>query len=288
MENALNDMAKLAIKGHQTRGKEVIEILKKLGGRKAGYSGRNFQYYYYIDNFGNIMGTTELPNDIIFKVFTLEEFLEKFPYKVGDKVRIPDYESEIRISSMHWDGFNVQYEVVTDEIEWYSTEELNDFNEPSKEETMEKEISGAIVDRFICLEGYDFYDDKGNIINTKEIIMKKKKPKYPKTYEECCKVLQMPKDESYIDIDVPLSYNKVLKAFTQLLICRDAYWKIAGDWKPNFNDETIKFVITNYRGDVYTSIINNYNRILSFPTEEMRDAFYENFKELIEECKELL
>ena len=28
--------------------------------------------------------------------------------------------------------------------------------------------------------------------------------------------------------------------------------------------------------------------ILEFPTEEMRDAFYENFKELINECKELL
>ena len=27
---------------------------------------------------------------------------------------------------------------------------------------------------------------------------------------------------------------------------------------------------------------------LSFPTEEMRDAFYENFKDLIEQCKELL
>ena len=161
-------------------------------------------------------------------------------------------------------------------------------NKIIKEETMEKEISGAIVDRFICLEGYDFYDDKGNIINTKEITMKKKKPKYPKIYEECCEVLQMPKDESYIDIDVPLSYNKVLKAFTQLLICRDAYWKIAGNWKPNFNDETIKFIITNYRGVVYTTTVSNYNRILVFPTEEMRDAFYGNFKELIEECKELL
>ena len=30
------------------------------------------------------------------------------------------------------------------------------------------------------------------------------------------------------------------------------------------------------------------NKILAFPTEEMRDAFYENFKDLIEQCKELL
>ena len=32
----------------------------------------------------------------------------------------------------------------------------------------------------------------------------------------------------------------------------------------------------------------NEGAILSFPTEEMRDAFYENFKEQIEVCKEFL
>ena len=30
------------------------------------------------------------------------------------------------------------------------------------------------------------------------------------------------------------------------------------------------------------------NHTLVFPTEEMRDAFYENFKDLIEQCKKLL
>ena len=30
------------------------------------------------------------------------------------------------------------------------------------------------------------------------------------------------------------------------------------------------------------------NCILVFPFEEMRDVFYENFKDLIEQCKELL
>ena len=34
------------------------------------------------------------------------------------------------------------------------------------------------------------------------------------------------------------------------------------------------------------TIINS--ALFVFPTAEMRDAFYENFKELIEQCKELL
>jgi len=35
-------------------------------------------------------------------------------------------------------------------------------------------------------------------------------------------------------------------------------------------------------------ILKVTNKILVFPTVEMRDAFYENFNELIEKCKKLL
>ena len=150
---------------------------------------------------------------------------------------------------------------------------------------MEKEISGTIVDRFICLEGYNFYDDKGNIIDTKEITMKKQS-KYPKTYEECLEILGY-----NIAHTIPMNHGHkgfLFIRFQRLLICRDAYWKMAGDWKPNFNDNEGKYVIAYCYGKVYTTMTTNYNRILVFPTEEMRDDFYENFKELIEECKELL
>ena len=176
-------MAKLAIKGHATKGDEVIEILGILGGSNAfGHIGNNPRAIYYIDEtYKNFITCSETKKVCDCVIFTLEEFLEKFPYKVGDKVRIPEYESEVPILSMNWNGYEVQYELFTDETEWYYAKELNEYNEPNKEETMEKEISSAIVNRFICLEGYDFYDDKGNIIDTKEITMKKKKPKYPKT-----------------------------------------------------------------------------------------------------------
>jgi hypothetical protein len=127
----------------------------------------------------------------------------------------------------------------------------------------------------------------------------KKKPKYPKTYEECCDVLNIPNDERYIDIDIPVGYNKLLSAFTELLIRRDAYWKIAGEelglnkpWEPKFG-KYIHYSINFYLyKDSFVLHKGEYhspdNRILVFPTEEMRDAFYENFKDLIEYCKELL
>jgi hypothetical protein len=92
-------------------------------------------------------------------------------------------------------------------------------------------------------------------------------------------------------------YNcELLKKFGELLICRDAYWKIAGEemglgkpWEPDWSTECdIKYVIEVYRNNARTNSQGYSNTILAFPTIEMRNAFYENFKELIAECKYLL
>lgn len=269
-------MANLAIKGHRIQGDKVIKLLEILGGKNNHhYLGHNDLWVYYINKEGCITLDFDVSK---FSVFTLEDFLEKFPYKVGDKVLY--HQTYAVINKMKWNGEEIEYVVECKKELWETT---IFYLEPYKEETMEKEISGAIIDRFICLEGYDFYDDKGNIIDTKEITMKKKKPKYPKTYEECCRVIR------HTTIDEVRGYKSdIIEAFQQLLICRDAYWKIAGDWKPDITNDEGKFVIAYCYGKVYTTMTTNYNRILVFPTEEMCDAFYENFKKLIEECKELL
>ena len=54
-------------------------------------------------------------------------------------------------------------------------------------------------------------------------------------------------------------------------------------------EEVLHFTLAAYRsGFIQKEEIRYRNAILTFPTEEMRNAFYENFKELIEICKELL
>jgi hypothetical protein len=233
-----------------------------------------------------IIGT--YPNSSISQIYTIEEFLETFPYKVGDKVqrkRATSCGTAYEIEQIKWEDNQVKY-IICD-LYWknckctVTSEDL----QPYKEETMEKEISGAIVDRFICLEGYDFYDDKGNIIETKEITMKKKQPKYPKTYEECCEVLGYEPDRQTVT-----GYDaELIENLQTLKLCRDAYWKIEGDWKPDWSDyENIKYIVGGYDGGTGKDQNHHIHKILAFPTAEMRDAFYENFKELIEECKELL
>ena len=41
-------------------------------------------------------------------------------------------------------------------------------------------------------------------------------------------------------------------------------------------------------GEFITTSKIRGQQILTFPTKDMQDAFYENFKDLIEQCKELL
>ena len=127
------------------------------------------------------------------------------------------------------------------------------------------------------------------------------KPEYPKTYEECCEMLGS--DPSRIIVlsnrkDIIHEKNKhcyEMYNLYQLLICRDAYWKIAGEqkglgkpWEPDFSDDSPKYNIFNYENEITLSDNKWSSRILAFPTIEMRNAFYENFKYLIELCKELL
>lgn len=111
---------------------------------------------------------------------------------------------------------------------------------------------------------------------------------YPKTYEECCEVLDIIDNRS-----IWHGYRSVqLKIFQKLLICRDVYWKIAGEemglgkpWEPDGNPV---YAITRNDGCIVEIETGGNDEVFEFPTRKMRDAFYEAFKELIEQCKELL
>ena len=145
-----------------------------------------------------------------------------------------------------------------------------------------------------CPNGYIFKDENGNIINATKIVLEKKKKEYPKTYEECCKVI-----DYALEGETIIGYKaSLLRSLQKLLICRDAYWKIAGEemglgkpWEPDWDDDEWPDMYYISWSGKYLDKEKGYpccNMILIFPTEEMRDAFYENFKELIEQCKELL
>ena len=299
---------KLAIAGHATRGKEVIEIFLMLGGKNIhNLKGINDEYYY-IDNDGFIDSELDyIENwEEKFALFTLEEFLEKFPYIVGDKVKVP-YEDgritgnelyEYKILKIKWNYLEstIKYGLPTGDeqrIEYYSTDNLNIWN---KKETMEEIIKIDIP------KGYEFagVDD-----NARQVVFTKIQPEYPKTYEECCKLLDICPNGSIVYAgnwvyggDYLEKHLEKIKNFQKLLICRDAYWKIAGEqmglgkpWEPDWDDKNeFKYGLYHFRNGIMRdgSCINP--TLLAFPTEEMRDVFLdsEEIAQLIENCKEFL
>ena len=80
-------MKRIAIKGHPTRGKEIIQILESLGGKNNNkFYGDGTLTYYFINKDNNISWFVKgSSND--YKCYTLEEFEKEFPFKIGDKVR---------------------------------------------------------------------------------------------------------------------------------------------------------------------------------------------------------
>ena len=149
-------------------------------------------------------------------------------------------------------------------------------------------------------DGYVFKDENGNVINTTKITIGKKKREYPKTYEECCKILDFCGEyffTTYEDgIHFPGEENniyQILKStsiLTKLLICRNAYWKIAGEemelgksWEPDYNDFNKTSSMYCLCGKFGLSVINPFQFV--FPSKEMRDEFAENFKKDIDSCK---
>ena len=377
---------KLAIKGHATRGKEVIELLEMMGGCADELidNGIDEKYAYFIvKDENNVIDAFPIADkngvDFDTRIFTLEEFLEKYPFKVGDKAVYEDDNDIVVINEIKWDdnvgdifcnvkridendcflcppellkpyketletkvfGYRIGDVIFTNDTGWIRiTKKLWDcfveehvyegfgvINGHEYKDIRHHNVTGKLqlghlknckdVDDVRCVNAIiddvminqitnkvslikfkpDVCDDKIElqledydieVIDGKTYAVRKK-PKYPKTYKECLIITSYDKEERILYL---------LEKFKQLLICRNVYWKIAGEemgldgpWKPDYKNPDI---------DLYV-IINTYNRVekekygygfphcvLTFPTEEMRDAFYENFKKEIEECKELL
>ena len=354
---------KLAILGHKTRGNEVIELLKMIGGKICTFDYDFDGYAYYIDTSNMIICSNENTikrNLDKYQLFTLEEFWEKYPFKIGDKVIDTVDGCHGIVEEMKWDEglSDMKYRVSFRNgvcVRWYVNDSIN-FYKIKKDENLEEALSSQDIDEVVdnlekisiknhkmgpksklpskyyedkmeetqskrdidksefiikhmilpnkiddkleyeIIDGYEF--DK---VDNNKIIFKPIKPKYPKTYKECCGIVNAcPTISISYDSNEDMLYNDevdlTLLALRKLFICRNAYWKIAGEemgldkpWKPDWcNEDKLKYCIECSYGTIDKTVEIVWNCILSFPTEEMRDAFYENFKDLIEQCKELL
>ena len=236
--------------------------------------------------------------------------MREMKYKAGDKVRIKSLdwykEQDGLIPSWLCPCCGRVMTITVAYIQGYAVEEVQGvlFKDSMIEGLAEgpaisPDAEGR-VNEFVRPDGYEFRDENGNAICATKIVLEKKKKEYPKTYKECCKVLGIEGNLLLISTKYITDYERglwnLMGQLHGLIICRDAYWKIAGEemglgkpWEPDWTkaDER-KYCIVNTEGNITKWVQKTTNKILAFPTEEMRDAFYENFKELIESVKELL
>ncbi len=138
-------------------------------------------------------------------------------------------------------------------------------------------------------------------IDGDSIFIRRCDPKFPKSWTKCLKLMHngeyISSDSTIEDITafkittlkelntVPKGYGNPLLALMQLLVCREVYRQ---GWKPDWGNDCIKYCIILHGKNIAPEISINTSFMLSFQTKEIRDKFFDNFRNLIEEAKELI
>ena len=288
---------KIAIKGHESRGKEVIQILESLGGKNSiPLEGTNQHSYYGIWE-NHIIALSNLTKC---KLYTLEEFEKEFPFKVGDKVI--DHEGDVAIIT----GFAYIEEKLGYSLQYKNGRgtATSGILKPYKEMKEERNITLTLD------KAKEWYKKGGEL---KEIALQAfseeelTKVELPKSWEEFCKNYPIRGEVFYIDIasdiqvlpscatdfrDVVADRNicpskksaEAHLAMMQLEQLRNCWWD---DWKPIWGISQ-KWSIRLFNGIPSLGITTNISKFLTFPTREMAEEFLKCFRDLIEKAGDLI
>ena len=150
---------------------------------------------------------------------------------------------------------------------------------------------------------------KGYVYDPNDLrVIYKKEKGLPKTWEEFCENNLIKPEEYFVStasnitsaydgelrkrgshMDANLlpseEYAEAMLALCKLIQLRDCYNK---GWKPDWSDKSEKHCIFYNKGNVELFVRNSWSCILVFKSRELRNKFYNNFKDLIEQAKLLL
>ena len=166
----------------------------------------------------------------------------------------------------------------------------------------DNEKKGTIAEMYACAN-----DELKKVIESKfskeELGIKKE---LPNSWEEFVEQNEIKNTESYItdlsDIcnvdkdrvrlsseDRNILPNKetaeAFLALMQLIQLRDCY---RDGWKPDWSEGSVKYSIVNYNGKIDMKENISNSRLLSFPTPNLRNKFFSNFRDLIKTAIELI
>lgn len=308
----------IAFKGNRERSVDIIAILKMLGGCESGYNVITEPYYYYIE-FGNITGTSQLDEHKKWRVYTIEEFEFKYPYKTGDKVWVDFLHEPQIIKYMKWNGEEIVYAITGSNQRVYCNElkkyipETN-VVEIQESETVKKPKTQIEIDTWFkhnAIKNATQLLDVEKILNEDNLVLPDtvtiskngissiefikwyEKINYPETIEQCFEIMNLNTSNTLIFENKVYNKHDItaeiqLYRLYQLMVCRNAYWKICGDWKPDWNKINDKYCIYRVSEKLWLENCQTRHCFLAFPTIESRDKFYIHFEELINLCKDFV
>ena len=137
------------------------------------------------------------------------------------------------------------------------------------------------------------YKDASPTLSTSPYTLQGFEQKAPvPTYEDAVKWLKSTEGTEIMNDSVFLAegnyyenLNNCAEVLKKLILLRDYYNE---GWQPNWKDNFCKYTIECYESELYTDDSYNFDKVMSFKTEEIRDKFLEDQKELLEIAKPLL
>ena len=253
---------KIAIQGHPTRGKEVIQILESLGGKNnANIKGTFKKYYYFIDLNGTIDYTEYASKNI--HTYTLEKFKKEFPFKVGDIVLLKGINNPFEIIALEWFMNKLCYKL--DNGLHYASNTLTTYKEMKEERNITLTLDKA----------KEWYNKGGELreIALQAFTEKELNP-LPKSWEEFCKQGNPIASWRY---SIPTKYE----ALYQLEQLRDCY-------RNSIKMHCLIWYKIYRSNNKYTICPDSMGSFLSFPTESLARQFLNNFKDLIIKVGDLI
>jgi hypothetical protein len=105
----------------------------------------------------------------------------------------------------------------------------------------------------------------------------------PTDFDACAKLLGV---SCHISADGYMGAE--FQEFQRLIICRNAYWAIADNWKPNYKNKEKKHCIVMRGNKLGAATTIEISRNFAFPTPEMAQKFHDSFKPKLDFCKDML
>lgn len=148
-------------------------------------------------------------------------------------------------------------------------------------------------------EGYELDKEQSN---ERQVVLRKIEDKRVNSWQEYCELMKG-KDSYFVDMNDSVRSSRFSSglcvgefedkedavAFAALhkLISLRKNW--VGDWKPDWtNTEEAKAVIVIVHNEITIGVLHGTSSPLSFPTNRMRDEFFDTYRDILEIAKPLL